>query len=419
MKKLRNAISRFGPAIIAIGFTIGTGSVTSMIVAGSRFGADLLWVIFLSCLFSWACIEAYGRFYLATGHTALYGMKKYLPFGKYIAWLIIIGVTLGQYNSLMGNLTITSNAIFEAFNLFIPGLRPYNYGLVVGLAAINVATMYFLLNTGKYKLFERILTVFVGFMALSFLLSMFIEPPSVKEAVAGFVPRIPEVDGAMRLVVAFVGTTMASATFLSRPLFLQAKGWTKADSRHHTKDSLRASVGIFILSASIMFIAMATLHKDGKTVEIVLDMVSTLEPIAGRFAIAIFLLGTLSAGLTSIFPMLMITPMMLSDYQHGRFEMGTRQFKVLTAVAALVGLVGPLYGGNPIQVQIFSQVLLVVALPLVIIAILYFVNNKKLILDLKAGIWLNTGLVLALIFSILITYYGVTDIVSAITKYMD
>ena len=164
---------------------------------------------------------------------------------------------------------------------------------------------------------------------------------------------------------------------------------------------------------------MATLHKDGKTVEKVLDMVSTLEPIAGRFAIAIFLLGTLSAGLTSIFPMLMITPMMLSDYQHGRFEMGTRQFKVLTAVAALVGLVGPLYGGNPIQVQIFSQVLLVVALPLVIIAILYFVNNKKLILDLKAGIWLNTGLVLALIFSILITYYGVTDIVSAITKYMD
>ena len=248
---------------------------------------------------------------------------------------------------------------------------------------------------------------------------MLTEPPSVKEAVAGFVPRIPEVDGAMRLVVAFVGTTMASATFLSRPLFLQPKGWTKADSRHHTKDSLRASVGIFILSASIMFIAMATLHKDGKTVEIVLDMVSTLEPIAGRFAIAIFLLGTLSAGLTSIFPMLMITPMVLSDYQHGRFEMGTRQFKVLTAVAALVGLVGPLYGGNPIQVQIFSQVLLVVALPLVIIAILYFVNNKKLILDLKAGIWLNTGLVLALIFSILITYYGVTDIVSAITKYMD
>jgi len=63
----QNFISRFlsgiGPGIFAIGYTIGTGSVTAMIVSGSEHGMQLLWVLFLSCLFSWVLMEAYGRYY--------------------------------------------------------------------------------------------------------------------------------------------------------------------------------------------------------------------------------------------------------------------------------------------------------------------------------------------------------------------
>lgn len=48
-EKIISAILSFGPGIFAIGYTIGTGSVTSMIVAGSTFGMDLSWVLLLSC----------------------------------------------------------------------------------------------------------------------------------------------------------------------------------------------------------------------------------------------------------------------------------------------------------------------------------------------------------------------------------
>ena len=51
-KKLIKFLLSFGPGIFAIGYTIGTGSVTSMIVAGNDFGMDLLWVLLVSCLFS-------------------------------------------------------------------------------------------------------------------------------------------------------------------------------------------------------------------------------------------------------------------------------------------------------------------------------------------------------------------------------
>jgi Mn2+/Fe2+ NRAMP family transporter len=90
MAKMIKAIVGFGPGIFAIGYTIGIGSVTSMIVAGSTFGMLLLWVLLLTCLFSGALIHAYRNFAPVTGETALQAFNNYLPYGKLIGILIII-----------------------------------------------------------------------------------------------------------------------------------------------------------------------------------------------------------------------------------------------------------------------------------------------------------------------------------------
>ena len=72
--------------------------------------------------------------------------------------------------------------------------------------------------------------------------------------------------------------------------------------------------------------------------------------------IAVFFLGTLSAGLSSIFPILMITPLLIADYQAGKLDTSSKQFKILTAIACVIGLTVPVFGANPIQMQILSQV---------------------------------------------------------------
>ena len=76
LKKIIAIVLGFGPGIFAIGYTIGTGSVTSMIVAGSKFNMQLLWVLLLSCIFSGILMFVYGNYALITGETALYGFKK-------------------------------------------------------------------------------------------------------------------------------------------------------------------------------------------------------------------------------------------------------------------------------------------------------------------------------------------------------
>lgn len=399
-----------GPGFFAIGYTIGTGSVTSMIVAGSQFGMQLLWVLFLSCLFSWVLMEAYGRYSLVTGETALFSFRKHLKFGNIIAILIIIGVTFGQWNSLIGILGISANAIFEMLALFIPTIKGHEYWSVLAIALIIISGMYYLLWHGSYTIFEKLLVIFVSFMGLSFILSLFIILPDPSEVAKGMIPSIPQVEGGKMLVAAFVGTTMASATFLSRPLFIQGKGWTKENMKDQSKDAMWAAILIFIISASVMAVAMGAFYAEGKVVTKVLDMVYALEPIAGKFAIAIFFIGTMAAGLSSVFPILMIAPLMVADYQAGKLDTSSKQFKIIAGVACVISLMVPIFGANPIKAQIMTQVFNVFVLPLVIGGILVLINRKDLMGKHKAGWLLNTGIVMSLIFACIISYNGVIAI---------
>ena len=160
-----------------------------------------------------------------------------------------------------------------------------------------------------------------------------------------------------------------------------------------------------------MAVAMGAFYHEGKVVVKVLDMVYALEPIAGKFAIVIFFMVTLAAGLSSIFPILMITPIMIADYQNGELDISSKQFKIITAIACLVGLTVPIFGANPIQAQILTQVFNVFVLPLVILGIIILANNSKLMGPQKAGFALNIGMVLALIFACIISYNGAIAVI--------
>ncbi|MDF4204776.1 Nramp family divalent metal transporter [Maribacter sp. SA7] len=406
-KKILALVLAFGPGIFAIGYTIGTGSVTSMIVAGSTYGMQLLWVLLLSCVFSGLLMYAYGNFALVTGETALYAFKKHLKWGKLIAILIILGISFGQWNSLMGILGISANIIYEIFLIYFPSLVDAKYEAVLIIAISVIVIFYGLLLVGKYTFFEKILVIFVTIMGLSFIISLFMVYPLPIEVVKGLVPTIPKVEGGQMMVAAFVGTTMAAATFLSRPLFVKGKGWTIKNRRQQKNDAIIAATLVFFISASVMAVACGALFHQGQPVTKVLDMVNTLEPVAGKFALTLFFFGTLSAGLSSIFPCLLIAPILLADYQSGELDTNSKQFRIITAIASLFALIVPVYGANPIQMQILSQVFNVFVLPLVILGIILLINNKKLMTKYKAGIWLNLGLFAALFFSCVISYNGI------------
>jgi len=414
LKKCLDLFLKIGPGIFAIGYTIGTGSVTSMIVAGSQFGMQLMWVLFLSCLFSWVLMEAYGRYAIVTGSTALYGFKNDLKFGKVIAILIIVGITFGQWNSLIGILGITSNAMYEMFKMFFPTLIGYEYITVLVIAIFIIGLMYLTLWRGSFSIFERILLLFVSLMGLSFLVSLFITSPSLGQLASGMIPSIPDVEGGKMLVAAFVGTTMASATFISRPLFIRGKNWGIENLKNQQKDAAWAAFLIFVICTAIMAVATGAMFNSGKTITRVLDMVLILQPLAGKFAVSIFFIGTMAAGLSSVFPILMITPIMLADYKNGKFDIKSKQFKLIAGVACLIALSVPLLGSNPIKAQILTQVLNVFVLPLVVISMFVLINRKDIMGSHKAGWKLNVGMLAAFAFACIISFNGAQAILESL-----
>ena len=410
-KKALRFILSFGPGIFAIGYTIGTGSVTSMIVAGNNFGMQLLWVLFLSCLFSGVLIYVSGSYYLITGETALLSIKKHLPLGRILALAIVVTVGIGQWNSLIGILGITSNVIYEILVLNFPSLAGNQYALVLSIALVIIGIFYGLLIKGNYSLFEKILALFVSMMGLSFIFTLFFVFPQPTEVIMGLMPAIPKVEGAGILIAAFVGTTMAAATFLSRPLFIQGKGWTKADFNIQKNDAFIAAILIFTISGSIMAVASGSLFETEQQITHVLDMSRALEPSLGKYAVSIFFAGTLSAGLSSIFPCLMIVPLMLGDFNSGKLDVKSKRFKIITGVASLLALSVPVFGFNPIQGQIFTQVFNVFALPLVVLSFLVLWNRKGVGLPSNRK-GTNVILLAAFVFSIIIMVNGLIDIFS-------
>jgi Mn2+/Fe2+ NRAMP family transporter len=396
-----------GPGIFCIGYTIGTGSVTSMAKAGSQFGMQLLWVLVLSCVFAWVLMEAYGRYAVVTGQTSIYSFKTKLRGGKWISYLVVGGIILAQWNSLSGILGLSANAIYEMFILFFPGMEWGNsYWIILGIAIVLILIMYSLLWVGQYSFFEKVLVVFVTIMGVSFIVSMFVVLPDPGEMVKGLLPTVPQVAGGKLLVAAFVGTTMAAPTFVVRPLLMKGKGWGPANTRDQSKDALIGAILMLIINLSIMAAATGALHAEGKTIEKVMDMVYLLEPVAGKFAVGLFMTGALSAGLSSVFPILMVAPLLVADYKEGELDTRSLRFKVLTAVACVVGLTVPILGANPIFAQILTQVAAVFVLPLVIACIMYLVNQKTLMGNQKAGLWLNFGLAAAFVFACIISYTG-------------
>lgn len=156
-----------------------------------------------------------------------------------------------------------------------------------------------------------------------------------------------------------------------------------------------------------MAVAHGALYNNGESVTNVLDMAGALEPIAGRLSLTIFFFGTLAAGLSSVFPCLLIAPLLIEDYRSGKLDTQSRMFRIVTGIASILALTIPVFGFNPIRGQLLTQVFNVFILPLVIVGIILMVNNRELMKNHAAGYLLNAILGLAFLFSVMISYNGI------------
>ncbi|MBN2289721.1 MAG: divalent metal cation transporter [Candidatus Glassbacteria bacterium] len=401
-----------GPGLFLIGYNIGTGSVTTMAAAGSRYGMGLFWLLVVSCVFTYVMLMAYGRFTAVSGLTAMAAFRKHLPLGKYLAVYSIIALSLGALAGVAGVMGIVVDLIREWTGVMFGG---QGFDMTFSAVAI-IAGCYYLMWFGRYSLFEKFLAALVMIMGLSFFLSMFMVVPEPAELVSALRPRVPVGPDSLLIMSAVAGTTCGAMLFVMRSLLVAEKGWTVKDLRHKNLDALVSVSFMLLLSGAIMACAAGTLFRMGIPVERAVDMVKTLEPIAGRFAMSIFVIGIIGAGVSSIFPQAPILPWLICDYRGRKLDTGSRMFRILGGLGLLAGLTVPLLGGRPVWIMIGVTAFQTTMMPIASLAILVLINKKELMGEHRAGFWLNLGICANLLFSLAIAYMGVVGLIESVAR---
>jgi Mn2+/Fe2+ NRAMP family transporter len=398
-------LASIGPGIFLIGYNIGTGSVTTAASTGAAYGMSLTWPLLLSCIFTFILIVAFGRYTAITGNTALFSFRKYYGFG--IAAFVLISVVFSEWVAFMGVMGV----ITEVFQAWSRPLTSSGEGVSMLISSIVFgALIYILFWKGTHRFFERILLFFVTMMGISFVLTMFMVIPDPVEVLKGLVPEIPKESNAALLIAGMVGTTMGGVLYLVRSILVQEKGWTVNNLREEKRDAFISASMMFVLSVAVMACAAGTLYPLGLKVDSAIDMVKLLEPLAGRFAISIFVAGIISAGLSSLFPHILLAPWLLADLMNWPRDMKQTKFRLIGLFTVSLGLIVPIFGGRPVLIMIISQALVALATPVIVLLMIFLLNKGDLMGDHKATPGFNVILSLILLFTVFMAITGIIGI---------
>lgn len=406
LKKITIALAAVGPGLFLIGYNIGTGSVTTMAKSGAEYGMSLFWALVLSCIFTFVLMVAYGKVTLVTGKTALFNIKSEFKYGWILALYILIALIIGELLALVGVMGIVAELLQEGIKIVTGGITIYTFWIILGIAVL----MYFLLWYGQYKQFEKVLTVFVILMGISFIVVFFMLKPDFMAIVKGMVPTVPDKPGAMGLIAAMAGTTCSAAVFIMRSTVVAEKGWKVENLKAEKNDAFVSAFMMLFLSGIIMAVSAGTLHVMGLKLDNTIDMISLFEPLGGKLAALILIVGITGAGLSTIFPIVLIAPWLVSDYLGKPRDIRSPMFRWLMLGGLLFAFGSVFLEQRPPALMIFSQAFQACILPAVAIPIFVLLNRKNLMNKYVTGWKMNLGVLAVILFSLLTTYYAIVEL---------
>lgn len=404
-KKLLIGLSAVGPGLFLIGYNIGTGSVTTMAKTGAEHGMTLFWALILSCIFTYVLMITYGKVTLVSGKTALFNFRKEFKWGWVLSLYIIIALIIGELLALMGVMGIVADLVQEGIRLAFDGQLISTFWIILFFSIILFALLWF----GRYQTFEKILTALVVVMGLSFLVVFIMVKPSFSVIVEGMIPRIPNTPGSLGLIAAITGTTCSAAVFIMRSTVVAEKGWGINDLKTEKKDSFVSALMMLLLSGIIMAVAAGTLYVSGLKLDNTVEMIELFEPIGGKVAAYILIIGIAGAGLSTIFPIVLIAPWLVSDYRGTPRNIHSTQSRWMIFIAMLFTFGTVFLEERPPALMIFSQAFQACILPAVAIPIFVLINKKSLMQKHKASTKLNIGIVCVILFSLITSYFAIAE----------
>jgi len=357
-----------GPAIVASIAYMDPGNFATNIQAGAKYGYSLLWVVLAANLIAMLFQALSAKLGIVTGHN-LAEMCR-LHFKQPVVWAMWV------VSELAAMATDLAEFLGGAIGLSLLFRMP----LMAGMAVTAIVTYgILLLDRRGFRPLELIITALVGIIALCYLAEMFVAPVDWGSAAYHtFVPKIAD-GGALLIAVGIIGATvMPHAVYLHSGL---TQGRTPArDDRQRrqlvslsNREVIIALSGAGLVNVAMVMTASSAFHAGHPDVAEIETAYHALTPLLGAGAAALFLISLIASGISSSVVGTMAGQMIMQGFVGFRIPVWLRRLITMVPAFVVVAL-----GVNATQALVVSQVVLSIALPLPMIAVVLFTRRADI-----------------------------------------
>ena len=409
MRRLLFSLGILGPGLIAANAGNDPGGIATYSSMGSQFGYQMLWVMPILMLGVAMVQEMCARMGAVTGKGLSDLIRENFPLRLTVFIMFIFLLANGG--------VIVSEFIGIAAALSLFGIPSW-----IG-APCGGVLIWWLVARGSYKRVEKVFLA-VTFVFFAYIFSAILAKPNWGEVLTGtFIPTI-QLKGAFILtLVAAVGTTISPYMQLYIQSAVAERGIQMSDYKYERLEVYMGSIFSVSIAFFIIVSTAATLfvHSGRKGVPIgsAAQAAQALTPFLGIFASRAFAIGLLGAALLASGVLPLSTSYSLSE-AFG-FERGVGRtwneapfFWGLFTVLILIGVVIAMLPNLPvIQILLNLYLLNGLLLPIILFAILYLVNQKRLMGSYTNGLAYNVvSYTLAIVVSGLAVLYLFTQVLS-------
>jgi manganese transport protein len=373
----RVMLSFVGPAVVASIAYMDPGNFATNIQAGAGYGYSLLWVVAVANIVAMLFQAMSAKLGLVTGRNlaelcreslprryvyGMWGLSEIAAMATDLAEFVggAIGVSLLLHLPMMASMLVTGAVTFGLLQFERKGFRPL----------------------------ELVIAALVGVIGLSYLAELLIAPvhwPSV--FLHTFKPSIPD-SNALTISVGIIG-----ATVMPQVLFLHS-GLTQ--NRVTPRNELERSrllkfsnievvlaLGVAgLINMAMVIMASSAFHQGHSDIASIETAWHTLTPLLGGAAAGLFLAALIASGISSSVVGTMAGQMIMQGFVGFRIPVGVRRLVTMVPAFAVVA-----WGVDATRALVLSQVVLSVALPVPMIALLWFTSRRDLM-----GIYRNSRL---------------------------
>jgi manganese transport protein len=363
-----------GPALLVSMAYMDPGNYGTDIQAGASLNYGLLWVVWLSSGMAMLLQYLSGKIGIATGLSLPELIRQKLRKKIYIIpyWLAAEAAAAATDLAEYLGTVIALNLLFGI---------PMIYAAVFG--ALDVLIILTLATQGRFYIIERLFALFVSVISFGYLYEIFIVKPDPSAILYHSV--VPSLAGnnAILLAVGVIGATVMPHALFVHSWLTKNKAQNKSleERRRMRKFHLIENIVLLtvagMVNAAIMITAAAAFNPTNPNVASISEAYKTLVPLFGATAGVVFLVTLLSSGIASSVVGTLAGQAIMEGLLGKKVNVWFRRFitrfvnVVPTTIAILLGL-------DPLNILVYSQVILSLMIPLPMIPLVILARNKTL-----------------------------------------